>query len=237
MTSQLGYLPSDMLKKPLHEFCIAQDQSVIKDQMKLIYETKQTQPVQITLHFVPSSSSNENNAAAAAVSDKKPEAIKFKTSAYAFCNPCNEAFEFIVCTHVNQSRLNELNSNNSTNSSGFMYNNANSTSGATSSNGSSSSSSQNNNYMHHIQSQQVAPPPPSHLVDPLQQQQSAYPVYQSLGTYNLAGASGNGASSTGVPPPAAAYMAADAHSQLQQSGVDPQSAFYSTNYLMMSNKY
>lgn len=222
VTSQLGYLPSDMLKKPLHEFCLPQDQAMIKDQMKLIFETKQTQPVQMTLHFVPSSSSNENNAAVAAT-DKKPEAIKFKTSAYAFCNPCNEAFEFIVCTHVNQSRLNELNTtNNSTNGSGFMYNQT------------TSSTQNNNSYMHHIQPQQVVAP--SHLVDPLQQQQqqSAYPVYQSLGTYNLAGGGGAGAGANGTP---AAYMPADAHSQLQPG--DPQSAlpFYSTNYLMMSNKY
>lgn len=26
--------------------------------------------------------------------------VKFKTTAYAFCNPCNDAFEFIVCTHT-----------------------------------------------------------------------------------------------------------------------------------------
>ncbi len=28
--------------------------------------------------------------------------IPFSTSAYAFCNPCNDAFEFIVCTHTSQ---------------------------------------------------------------------------------------------------------------------------------------
>ena len=30
--------------------------------------------------------------------------LTFKTSAYAFCNPCNEQFEFIVCTHTCQTR-------------------------------------------------------------------------------------------------------------------------------------
>ena len=38
------------------------------------------------------------------------EVIAFQTSAYAFCNPCSEVVEFVVCTHVNQARYNELNS-------------------------------------------------------------------------------------------------------------------------------
>ena len=82
----LGYQPNEMLKKSFFDFCIAQDQSSIKEQFKQIYETKQTQPVQITLHLI--ASANMQN-----------EIIQFKTSAYAFCNPCNDAFEFIVCTH------------------------------------------------------------------------------------------------------------------------------------------
>ncbi len=53
----------------------------------LVYETKQTQPVQMTLHFVSSPGG---------------DVIPFTTSAYAFCNPCNETFEFIVCTHTSQ---------------------------------------------------------------------------------------------------------------------------------------
>lgn len=93
MTTLLGYKPSDMLKKQLHEFLIPQDQQLIQDQLKLIYETKQTQPIQLNLHFI-----SPNN---------MQEVILFKTSAYAFCNPCNDSFEFIVCTHVNQKYVNK----------------------------------------------------------------------------------------------------------------------------------
>jgi hypothetical protein len=77
-----------MIKKQLSDFCVQQDQQQIKDQLKLIYDTKQTQPVQMNLHLIPA--------------HNPQEVIPFKTSAYAFLNPCNDTFEFIVCTHVNQ---------------------------------------------------------------------------------------------------------------------------------------
>lgn len=66
---------------------------MLKDQLKLIYESKQTTPVQMTLHMIHSNGQTNST-------DPNPaNMVKFKTSAYAFCNPCNDAFEFIVCTH------------------------------------------------------------------------------------------------------------------------------------------
>lgn len=101
VSSLLGYQSSEMLKKSLHDFLIPQDQQLVKEQLKSIYETKQSSPpVQMNLHFVMAGSG---------------EVIPFKTSAYAFCNPCNEAFEFIVCTHVNQNRLDEIHLNDNSN--------------------------------------------------------------------------------------------------------------------------
>lgn len=98
ITSLLGYQPNDMLKKQLSDFCILPDQQMLKEQIKLLYETKQSQPIQFTLHMIH----------AEGTGTEQQTVVKFKTSAYAFCNPCNEQFEFIVCTHVNQSRLNEM---------------------------------------------------------------------------------------------------------------------------------
>lgn len=92
VTSLLGYQPSEMLKKGLHEFLIQQDHQLINEQLKSICESKQSQPVQINLNFL----------SAPSVHHQQENVIPFKTTAYAFCNPCNEAFEFIVCTHVNQ---------------------------------------------------------------------------------------------------------------------------------------
>lgn len=86
VTNLLGIQPSDMLKKSISEFIVPQDQMMFQEQLKSIYESKITQPVQITLHFNTVSG----------------EIIPFTTSAYAFCNPCNDAFEFIVCTHTSQ---------------------------------------------------------------------------------------------------------------------------------------
>jgi hypothetical protein len=99
----LGYQPNDLLKKSLHDFCILQDQQMLKDQLKLIYETKQTTPVQMTLHLMHANNSQNSNSTSASTPDAS-SIIKFKTNAYAFCNPCNDAFEFIVCTHQTQSR-------------------------------------------------------------------------------------------------------------------------------------
>ncbi len=90
VTSLLGYQPSDMLKKGLDVFLVPQERQLINEQLKTIYETKQSQPVQINLNFLSNPSVNSQ------------QEIPFKTTAYAFCNPCNEAFEFIVCTHVYQ---------------------------------------------------------------------------------------------------------------------------------------
>lgn len=87
VTGLLGIQPSDMLKKTISDFLIPQDQQMFKEQLKSIYETKQTQPVQMILHFLNPSGG---------------EVIPFTTTAYAFCNPCNEAFEFIVATHTSQ---------------------------------------------------------------------------------------------------------------------------------------
>lgn len=87
ITGLLGIQPSDMLKKSMSDFIIAPDQQMFKEQLKTIYEKKITQPVQLTLHFLNSTSG---------------EIIPFTTSAYAFCNPCNDGFEFIVCTHTSQ---------------------------------------------------------------------------------------------------------------------------------------
>jgi aryl hydrocarbon receptor nuclear translocator len=87
VTGLIGLQPSDMLKKSIADFLIPQDQQMFKDQLKTIHDTKQTQPVQMTLHFMSSISG---------------EVIPFTSSAYAFCNPCNDAFEFIVCTHTSQ---------------------------------------------------------------------------------------------------------------------------------------
>jgi hypothetical protein len=109
VTTQLGYQTTDLLKKPLSDFCIVQDQQTVKEQFKAIFETKQTQPVQMTLHMIPNSSSSS----AFANENQPPQeaaAIPFKSSAYAFLNPCNDTFEFIVCTHVNQNRLNDISS-------------------------------------------------------------------------------------------------------------------------------
>jgi aryl hydrocarbon receptor nuclear translocator len=98
--SILGYQSSELLKKSLHDFVIPQDQQLVKEQLKSIYETKQNSPIQMNLHFVMAGTG---------------DIIPFQTSAYAFCNPCNEAFEFIVCTHVNQNRLNEIHLNDNSN--------------------------------------------------------------------------------------------------------------------------
>lgn len=86
VTNLLGCQPADMLKKTLCDFLIPQDQQMFKEQLKTIYETKQTQPVSMTLHFTAGNG----------------EVVPFSTSAYAFCNPCNDTFEFIVCTHTSQ---------------------------------------------------------------------------------------------------------------------------------------
>ena len=125
VTSLLGYQTSELLKKSLSDFLIPQDQQLVKEQLKTIFDTKQTQPVQMTLHFVtanptPATPQTQQNSDANNI-------VAFKTSAYAFCNPCNESFEFIVCTHVNQSRLNEIHSssnNNSTNTSSLHASNS-----------------------------------------------------------------------------------------------------------------
>lgn len=86
VTNLLGCQPADMLKKTLCDYLVPQDQQMFKEQMKAIYETKQTQPVQMSLHFTAANG----------------EVVPFSTSAYAFCNPCNDTFEFIVCTHTSQ---------------------------------------------------------------------------------------------------------------------------------------
>lgn len=98
ITQILGYQPNDLLKKYLSDFCIIQDQQMLKDQLKQIYETKQTQPVQMTLHLISQSSPPQSSPD----SSQNQNVLTFKTSAYAFCNPCNEQFEFIVCTHTCQ---------------------------------------------------------------------------------------------------------------------------------------
>jgi len=97
VTALLGMQPSDMLKKSLCEFLIPQDQQVFKEQFKTIHDTKQTQPVKINLHFINSTSG---------------DVIPFTTSAYAFCNPCNDTFEFIVCTHTSQNYTEQVPANN-----------------------------------------------------------------------------------------------------------------------------
>ncbi len=78
-----------MLKKHLSEFCYTDQQLMIKEQLKSIFETKQqTQPVLMNLNFM--------------MAHNQQELVQFKTQAYAFLNPCNDQFEFIVCTHTNQ---------------------------------------------------------------------------------------------------------------------------------------
>jgi hypothetical protein len=74
----------------------------------IVYENKITQPVQMTLNFIASpnlhQSRNNNSGASANVGSNSSTGdliIQFKTSAYAFLNPCNDAFEFIICTHTN----------------------------------------------------------------------------------------------------------------------------------------
>jgi PAS domain-containing protein len=123
VTSLLGYQPSEMLKKPLSDFLVTNEQSAINEQLKLISEKKITQPIQMVCHFTPSpnysssvnsrqSTSQASSSSATtptnASSSATQEPIAFKTTAYAFCNPCNEVFEFIVCTHVNQ-KMSEIN--------------------------------------------------------------------------------------------------------------------------------
>ncbi|RNA08024.1 hypothetical protein BpHYR1_054460 [Brachionus plicatilis] len=71
---------------------------MIKDQLKQIFETKQIQPVQMTIHLMSQSSPPQSSPE----SSQNQNVLIFKTSAYAFCNPCNEQFEFIVCTHTCQ---------------------------------------------------------------------------------------------------------------------------------------
>lgn len=112
VTGLLGIQPSDMLKKSIADFIVPQDQLMFQEQLKTIYETKITQPVQITLHFNTTGG----------------DVIPFSTSAYAFCNPCNDAFEFIVCTHTSQkysepkpnSELGQLNNPMTTNSTSHL---------------------------------------------------------------------------------------------------------------------
>jgi PAS domain-containing protein len=94
VTSLLGYEPSEMLKKSLYDFCIGQDQQTIKENLKLIADTKQTEPTTLNLHFVGSSTGSSTSSC--------DLVIPFQTKAYAFCNPCNDTFEFVVCTHVCQ---------------------------------------------------------------------------------------------------------------------------------------
>nr|QCF41919.1 aryl hydrocarbon receptor nuclear translocator [Brachionus rotundiformis] len=110
VTQILGYQPNDLLKKYLSDFSIIQDQQIIKDQLKQIYETKQTQPVQMTIHLLSQSSSPQSSPD----SSQNQNVLIFKTSAYAFCNPCNEQFEFIVCTYTCQNiPANDMSQNSS----------------------------------------------------------------------------------------------------------------------------
>jgi hypothetical protein len=108
VTSLLGHEPSQMLKKNLYEFCIPQDQQLISDQFKQIYESKISQPIQFTLHFKKNNDSYNPSMSNAPNNDY----LAFNTSAYAFLNPCNDTFEFIVCTHTSQ-KYNELSNINS----------------------------------------------------------------------------------------------------------------------------
>jgi len=110
VTALLGYEPTQMLKKNLYEFCIPQDQQLISDQFKQIYDSKVSQPVQFTLHFKKNDAYNQPMG-----STSNNEYLAFNTNAYAFLNPCNDTFEFIVCTHTSQ-KYNELSNMNITNS-------------------------------------------------------------------------------------------------------------------------
>jgi hypothetical protein len=192
VTAQLGYQTTDLLKKPLSEFCIAQDQQTVKDQLKSIFETKQTQPVQMTIHMIP------NSAAFANENQPPQEPIPFKSSAYAFLNPCNDTFEFIVCTHVNQNRLNDIsntaNSNTlSSNHSINVYNNSsrmnNSVPLLTNSSNSASSTNQMTHMtshqtgMHHHHQQPQMHQQMHHQMDHMQSYHAA--PYQHLNTYNI----------------------------------------------------
>lgn len=94
-----------MLKKHMADFCMPQDQAMCREQLKLVYETKptQTSPVQMTLHLTtPDSTNPTDSSSSSSSSSPSTFGLKFKTTAYAFCNPCNDVFEFIVCTHTSQ---------------------------------------------------------------------------------------------------------------------------------------
>lgn len=83
----LGYDTQSMLKKSLSDFLLQQDQQLIKEQFKLIIDSKLSNPpLTFNTHFkLPNSQTNDF--------------IKFKTQAYGLFNPYNDEFEFIVCTH------------------------------------------------------------------------------------------------------------------------------------------
>jgi hypothetical protein len=73
-----------VLKKPIYDILSSnQDQSILKEQIKLLFETKSSQPILMQLH----------------IKSINQEIYIFKTSSYAFSNPYNDEFEFIVCTH------------------------------------------------------------------------------------------------------------------------------------------
>ena len=211
VTSLLGYEPSEMLKRPLTDFCSLQDEVVIKEQIKLLAETaaakqsqSQSQPQpqpptvqqQFTLHFIPNGGG---------------EAIKFKTSAFAFCNPCNEAFEFIVCTHVNPNRQPHQQQQQQ-----------------------QRLTSNNDNYSRMSHSSIMGHS--HHMVDALHQQQhqyttSAAPVpYQQLNTYNLT-ASGYQLGSDGL----AQTQAIGSSVGSENIPFYPAASATSANYLIMSN--
>jgi hypothetical protein len=174
-----------MLKKNLHEFCSVQDQQMLKDQLKQIYETKETQPVQMTLNLIPSSNYSSSPPNSSNNKNNSQDAIKFNTTAYAFCNPCNEAFEFIVCTHTNANRMNELNNSNRasvgvSNRSEFSNNNG--------------FSHFHHNHIHHVENLQ----PTTATSNTTSAASAAYNPnshqYQQLGTYNLNPMQGGGTS-------------------------------------------
>ena len=95
VTALLGYKSSDMLGKSLHELAASGEQAaLVAEQLKYVVDNKQAQPPVLF---------NWHATGASATGTPGGEIVlKCKTSAYAFLNPCNDAFEFVVCTHTCQ---------------------------------------------------------------------------------------------------------------------------------------
>ena len=95
VTALLGYKSSEMLGKSLQEFAANDEQAaLVVEQLRYVVDNNQVQPP-VSFTWLANGASTSF-----AATPRGEIVLKCKTSAYAFLRPCNDSFEFVVCTHT-----------------------------------------------------------------------------------------------------------------------------------------